>query len=76
MVEDQQGRLQLKYRMKKSVPQAIGEAYHLASQVSLTDDESDEPVATDENDFVRTSLWRERNNAYSLGNERGCDEIM
>jgi hypothetical protein len=56
MVEDEQGGLHLRYRPKKSIPQAIGEAFY-NSCVSL---ESELEEEVEVNEFMKQSLWRDR----------------
>ena len=74
LVDDGNGGRQIKFILKKTVPEAIGVPY-AANQVSKQeDDENDKSV---DNSFTRNEpLWRYRSRGMSLDNARECNEIV
>ena len=74
LVDDGNGGRQIKFILKKNVPEAIGVPYaanHLSEQ---EDDEFNESI---DNEFTKTeSLWRDRRRGMSLINSRECNEIV
>ena len=74
LVDDGNGGRQIKFYLKKNVPEAIG-VPHAANNVSeQEDDEIDESV---DNTFTRNEpLWRDRRRGTSLTNARECNEIV
>ena len=72
LVDDGNGGRQIKFILKKNVPEAVG-VPHAANHVS-EQDEIDESV---DNSFTRNEpLWRDRHRGMSLTNARECNEIM
>jgi hypothetical protein len=71
-VEDGQGGLILKFKLKEQYEESIGQPYMLNRRSNEA--ESYEP----EHNLLaqRSSLWRERNTSYSLRNSLACDEIL
>ncbi len=66
---------QIKFILKKNVPEAIGVPYatgHLSNQSN--DDDSDESA---DNEFTRNEpIWRDRRRGISMSNTKECNEIV
>jgi hypothetical protein len=74
LVEDGNGGYQIKFILKKTVPEAIGVPYAVNHVSEQEDDEIHESV---DNLFTRNEpLWRDRRRGMSLNNERECNEIV
>jgi hypothetical protein len=74
VVDDGNGGRQIKFFLKKNVPEAIGVPYAANYVAEQEDDEINESI---DNEFTRTeSLWRDRRRGMSLTNARECNEIV
>ncbi len=74
LVDDCNGSRQIKFILKKTVPEAIGVPYAVNQEGEQEDDEINESI---DNEFTRTeSLWRDRSRGMSLTNTRECNEIV
>ena len=74
LVDDGNGGYQIKFILRKSVPEAIG-VPHAANDVN--DQEDDVMYESVNNEFTRTeSLWRDRRRGISLTNSKECNEIV
>ena len=74
LVDDGNRGRQIKFILKKNVPETVG-LPHAANHVSeQEDDEIEESV---DNSFTRNEpLWRDRRRGMSLDNARECNEIV
>ena len=74
LVDDGNGGRQIKFTLKKIMPEAVG-VPHTADHVSEhEDDEIDESV---DNSFTRNEpLWRDRRRGIRLDNASECNEIV
>jgi hypothetical protein len=76
LVDDGSGRYQIKFFMKKNVPEAIG-VPHAANHASEEEEEDYEIDESVENSFTRSNaLWRDRRRGMSFTNARECNEIV
>jgi hypothetical protein len=74
LVEDGNGGYQIKFILKKNMPEAIG-VPHASKEV--TEQEDDEINESIDNSFTRNEpLWRDRRRGISFTNAKECNEIV
>ncbi len=74
LVDDGNGGRQIKFTLKKNVPETVG-VPHAANHAS--EQENDEIEESVDNSFTRNEpLWRDRRRGMSLTNARECNEIV
>ena len=75
LVEDGNGGRQIKFFLKKNVPEAIG-VPHAASFSSIYEEDKIDSRSVN-NSFTRNELlWRDRRRGISFTNAKECDEIV
>jgi hypothetical protein len=75
LVDDGHGSYQIKFILKKNVPEAIG-VPHASKELNEEEDYRDEVNESVDNSFTRQTLWRERLRGISFSNQIECDAIV